>query len=237
MLAHCLHNIYHDGWMNIASRRFLHNIATEENPKSGLCPTLLEWLQWFFIVHSTIDSTTHFEQFGALYMHILDEKQPIRPGFEPSTPGFRAATGLIEPSVERVYTHLSTRKTLTQCCVNVGPRSWPKIKTTLGIFSRLLGYNANNVHNPDDEFVHTHHINSYLPISLEILYAPLSSHQVRACHTVSQQTRDNGPMLGEYCASVADSGPTFTRHWAIVFHTKWCALFTFEFVNPSSLPW
>ena len=139
MLAHRLHNIYHDGWMNIASRRFLHNIATEENPKSGLCPTLLEWLQWFFIVHSTIDSTTHLEQFGALYMHILDEKHPTRPGFEPSTPGFRAATGLIEPSVERVYTHLSTRKTLTRCCVNVGPRSWPKIKTTLGKFFMFAG--------------------------------------------------------------------------------------------------
>ena len=48
--------------VNIASRRFLHNhgdFATEGSPKSGLCPTLIEGLQRFFIVHSTIDSTAH----------------------------------------------------------------------------------------------------------------------------------------------------------------------------------
>ena len=48
--------------MNPASRRFLHNhsnMATEGSPKSELCPTLIEWLQFFFIVHSTIDSTAH----------------------------------------------------------------------------------------------------------------------------------------------------------------------------------
>ena len=32
------------------------NIVTEGSPKSGLCPTLIEWLQGFFIAHSTIDN-------------------------------------------------------------------------------------------------------------------------------------------------------------------------------------
>ena len=49
--------------MNIALRRFLHNhgnIATEGSPKPGLYPTLFfEWLQRFFIVHSTTGSTVH----------------------------------------------------------------------------------------------------------------------------------------------------------------------------------
>ena len=47
-------------WVDIALRCFLHNhhiIATEGSPKPGLCPSLIEWLQRFFIVHSTIDST------------------------------------------------------------------------------------------------------------------------------------------------------------------------------------
>ena len=35
------------------------NIAIQGSPKSGLCPTLLKWLKWFFIVHSTVDSTAH----------------------------------------------------------------------------------------------------------------------------------------------------------------------------------
>ena len=52
----------HMRWENIALRRSLHhhgNIASERSPKSGLRPTLIEWLQWFFLVHSTIDSTAH----------------------------------------------------------------------------------------------------------------------------------------------------------------------------------
>ena len=75
--------------MNTALRRFLlthGNITTEGSPKSGICPTLFERLQWFFIVHSIICKTTHrrsFEQFGALFMHTLDAKHPTQPGFVP----------------------------------------------------------------------------------------------------------------------------------------------------------
>ena len=35
-----------------------------------------------------------FEQFGALYMHNLDDNHPNRPGFEPSSAEFRATAGL-----------------------------------------------------------------------------------------------------------------------------------------------
>ena len=35
-----------------------------------------------------------FEQFGAFYMHNLDDKHPTRPEFEPSTSEFRSTTGL-----------------------------------------------------------------------------------------------------------------------------------------------
>ena len=38
------------------------------------------------------------EQFGALYMHKLDDKHSIQPGFEPSTSEFRAITEPNEPS-------------------------------------------------------------------------------------------------------------------------------------------
>ena len=43
--------------VNIALRRFLHNhgnIATERSPKSGPCPTVIAWLQGFFLKHTTI---------------------------------------------------------------------------------------------------------------------------------------------------------------------------------------
>ena len=67
---------------NIALSRSLYNhgkLVTDGNPKPGLCPTLIKWLQGFFIVHSTIDSITHshvFEQRGALYIPMTN----IRPG-------------------------------------------------------------------------------------------------------------------------------------------------------------
>ena len=51
----------------------------------GNMPSIIEWLQWFFKVHRTMDSTAHSRQFGALYIHRLDEKHPTRPGLEPST--------------------------------------------------------------------------------------------------------------------------------------------------------
>ena len=52
----------HSEWVNIDLRHFVLNhddFATEGSPKSGQRPTLIEWLQMFFIVHSTKDSTTH----------------------------------------------------------------------------------------------------------------------------------------------------------------------------------
>ena len=39
-----------------------------------------------------------FEQFGALYIHNLDDEHPTWRGFEPSTSAFRATTGPNEPS-------------------------------------------------------------------------------------------------------------------------------------------
>ena len=48
--------------LNIAFRGFLHNygeIATKRSLKSGLCPTVIEWLQGFLIMHNTVDSTAH----------------------------------------------------------------------------------------------------------------------------------------------------------------------------------
>ena len=44
--------------------------------------------------HSTLQA---FEQFGALYMHNLDDRYPTRPIFEPSTSEFRATTRSNEP--------------------------------------------------------------------------------------------------------------------------------------------
>ena len=54
--------------VNIALRRFLHNhnIATERSLKTGLCPTPIKCLQRFFIVQSTIDSTTHSRRLHSL---------------------------------------------------------------------------------------------------------------------------------------------------------------------------
>ena len=39
-----------------------------------------------------------FEQLRALYMHNLDDKNPIRTGFEPSSSEFRATAGSNEPA-------------------------------------------------------------------------------------------------------------------------------------------
>ena len=52
--------------VNSALQQNHGNIATEGSPKPGLCPTLFEWLQGFFIVHSTIDSTAHFMPLSSL---------------------------------------------------------------------------------------------------------------------------------------------------------------------------
>ena len=82
-------------WVNIALRRSLHNhdnIATEGSP------VLIEWLQGFQCMHSTIDSTAHFEQFGALCMHNPDDKHSTRPRFAPKTSEFRVTTGANDPS-------------------------------------------------------------------------------------------------------------------------------------------
>ena len=60
-----------------------------------------EWLQGFFIVHSTTGSTVHsrqaFEQFGALYLHNHDDKYPAPLGFEPGTSRLQAPVDTNEP--------------------------------------------------------------------------------------------------------------------------------------------
>ena len=63
----------------IALRRFLlnhGNIATEKSPTSGLCPTLIEWVQGFFTVHSTIDSTAHSVSLKSLEHCICSTPMP-----------------------------------------------------------------------------------------------------------------------------------------------------------------
>ena len=80
-------------WVNIGLRRFLHNhgnIATEGSPRSWLCPTLIEWIWGFFIVHSTIDSTVHSRPLNSFVEHCIyrtsiDDKYLTRPGFEHGT--------------------------------------------------------------------------------------------------------------------------------------------------------
>ena len=55
--------------MYTALRRFLYNhgnIATKGILNSGLCPTLIEWLQGFFMVHRPIDSTAHSRPLNSL---------------------------------------------------------------------------------------------------------------------------------------------------------------------------
>ena len=51
------------------------NIATEGSPKSGMCPSLMEWLQGLFIVHSTIDSTAHSRPLNSLE-HCIQYAKP-----------------------------------------------------------------------------------------------------------------------------------------------------------------
>ena len=71
-------------YVNIALRRFLHNhgnIATEGSLKPGLCTTLIEWIQEFLIVHSTIDSTAHSRPLNSLEHCIYTTPMTnIRPG-------------------------------------------------------------------------------------------------------------------------------------------------------------
>ena len=61
-------------WVNIALRRFLHNhgnIATEGSPKSGLCPTLIEWSRVLYSAqYHRKYCTLQARQFGALYFCI-----------------------------------------------------------------------------------------------------------------------------------------------------------------------
>ena len=67
--------------MNVDLRRFLHNhgdIATEENPKLGLCPTLIKRPQGFFIGHRTMDSTVHPRPFNSLEHCICTDQTNIR---------------------------------------------------------------------------------------------------------------------------------------------------------------
>ena len=74
------------GLVNIVLRRFLYNhgnIATEGSPRSWLCPTLIEWLQGFFIVDSTIDSTAQSRPLNSLeYCICITPKTNIPPSRE-----------------------------------------------------------------------------------------------------------------------------------------------------------
>ena len=73
-------------WVNIVLRRFLHNhgdIAIEGSPKLVLCPTLIEWLQGLFIVHSTIDKIAHSRHFNSLEHCVCTTSMTnIRPGLD-----------------------------------------------------------------------------------------------------------------------------------------------------------
>ena len=62
-------NSYHSQLLGVSEFCFtsrFDNIATEGNSKSGLSPTLIEWCQGFFKVHSSIDSTAHFLPLNSL---------------------------------------------------------------------------------------------------------------------------------------------------------------------------
>ena len=50
-----------------------------------------------------------FEQFGTLYMHSLDDKQPNRAGFEPGTPRLQAPVDTNEPSKQAGKHHNKAR--------------------------------------------------------------------------------------------------------------------------------
>ena len=79
--GHCAGYCEYIIFMNIALRRFPHNhgiIATEENPKPGLCPTLISrmtsrvlYSAQYHRQHYTLHA---FQQFVALYMHNHDDK-------------------------------------------------------------------------------------------------------------------------------------------------------------------
>ena len=46
------------------------NIGREGRPKSGHCSTVFEWLQRFFVVHTTIDNTAHSSPLNSLELCI-----------------------------------------------------------------------------------------------------------------------------------------------------------------------
>ena len=65
------------GWITVSEYCFTSlsaqssdhaNIATGGNPNSGLCPTLIEWLQGFFLVHSRpiMDGILHDKHLNSL---------------------------------------------------------------------------------------------------------------------------------------------------------------------------
>ena len=84
-------NIIPSDYVRSHGAYFLHkhgNIATERNPKSGLCPTL--YSAQCHRQHYTIQA---YEQFETLDMYNLDDKQSTTPAYEPSTIEFRATNG------------------------------------------------------------------------------------------------------------------------------------------------
>ena len=61
------------------------NIATEESPKPGLCPTRMTSSDYSAQYHRQHCTLHAFEQFRALYMDSHDDKYPSQPGCEPGT--------------------------------------------------------------------------------------------------------------------------------------------------------
>ena len=80
-------------WISLSVKSWQYR--DRRKPEVGTMPyshRMMSRVSYHFIVYNTIDNCTcqAFEQFGALYMHNLDNKYPTRPGFEPSTAEFRA---------------------------------------------------------------------------------------------------------------------------------------------------
>ena len=100
---------------------------------------------------STIDThTPDFEQFEELHMHNLDDKQPTRPGFEPSTSEFRATIGPNEPPgparvLSDMASHQSTGKPSHIPLTDGNNIFWkPYCVRTREIYTRILDF-GNNV--------------------------------------------------------------------------------------------
>ena len=108
--------------VNIALRCFLHNHDNiAKDGRDYALPLSNNCLHSFFYSaqchrhHCTLHT---FQQFGALYMHNLDDKHPTRPGLEPSSSEFRATAGSNGPSGRPRYSkHKQTYCGSYYCCI------------------------------------------------------------------------------------------------------------------------